>query len=488
MFELNKNIPLYLKEELLTGFVQKNCWYAKWCMAVFMLFLFSVNVHAVVTQDAESGLLPDVFVPFDTDNAPVHVLLAEKSTQQLFVYEYKDKPVEIYRFKCSTGKKEGPKTLEGDSKTPEGIYFFINQHDKSKLAPIYGIGAFPTDYPNMLDRMTGKTGKEIWLHGTNKVLTDRDSNGCVVLDNADFEKVSKLIVLHRTPIIITDQLVHVTFESGSEIKTAFSDFVSRWVKALESGTYHDYLSCYDAEYLPEIGWWSEWNRIRKEFRQQGKNFSVSSENMLVFRHKDIYVSLFDLAVKSDDRKSSAGAKQFFMTRKEGKFAVIGENWQVPADFLAKQNGNPVIMASRNLRVPEVAALAAAKPEKTAAEETQPVMQEIPESDIERVVNEWLAAWSSKNIEAYGTYYASDFTSQGMNKKAWLRHKEGLNRTYRYIRVTQKNLKIQPDGENIAVSFVQDYESDRFRSASAKQLILKRENSQWKIYRENTRKL
>ncbi len=447
---------------------------------------FGVSVHAVGTQDTENLSVPDVFVPFDTHNAPVHVLVVEKASQQLFVYEYKDKPVELYRVKCSTGKKDGPKTREGDSKTPEGIYFFINQHDKSKLAPIYGAGAFPTDYPNLLDRMQGKNGSQIWLHGTNKVLVDRDSNGCVALENTDFEKVSKLIVLHRTPLIITEHLGYVSFDPEAEIRTGLSDFLSRWAKALESGTYHEYLSCYDADYLPDISWWAEWNRIRKEFLREGKNISVSSENMLIFRHMDTYVSLFEISVESDGKKSPVGAKQFFMTRKEGKFTVIGEDYQFPADVAAKQNGNPVILASRNLIVPESKTVAEAKPEQTAS--PQPVMREIPESDIERLIDEWLAAWSSQNIEAYGSFYAEDFISQGMNKRAWLRHKEGLNRTYRYIRVTQKNMKIRPDREGAAVSFVQTYESDKFRSASVKQLLLKRENDQWKISRETSRKL
>ncbi|MEZ4529242.1 MAG: L,D-transpeptidase family protein [Desulfobacterales bacterium] len=471
----------------MTGFVQKKYRCAKWCMAVFMLIGLSMNVHAVGTPETESGLIPDLFVPFDTNDAGVHVLVVEKETQQLLVYEYKDRPREIYRFKCSTGKKEGPKTREGDSKTPEGIYFFINQHDKSRLAPIYGAGAFPTDYPNLLDRMSGKTGSEIWLHGTNKALLERDSNGCVVLENGDFEKVSKLIVLHRTPIIITDRLAHAVFDPQNGIKTAFSAFLSGWIRALESGTYHDYLACYDPEYLPDIGWWPEWNRIRKEFRTEGKNFSVSPENMLVFRHKDIYTVLFDLSLGTEEKRSPVGAKQFFLSRKEGKMAVIGENWQIYADSPAKQTGNPVILASRNLIAPESKALAVGKTEKTVSEE-MPAVQDIPVSDIEKVIDEWLTAWSSKNIETYGSFYTDDFISQGMSKKAWLRHKESLNRKYRYIRVTQKNMKIRPDREGAAVSFVQTYESDKFRSASLKTLLLKRENDQWKIWRESSAKL
>ncbi|MEZ4528474.1 MAG: nuclear transport factor 2 family protein [Desulfobacterales bacterium] len=248
-----------------------------------------------------------------------------------------------------------------------------------------------------------------------------------------------------------------------------------------------HLACYDPEYLPDIGWWPEWNRIRKEFRTEGKNFSVSPENMLVFRHKDIYTVLFDLSLGTEEKRSPVGAKQFFLSRKEGKMAVIGENWQIYADSPAKQTGNPVILASRNLIAPESKALAVGKTEKTVSEE-MPAVQDIPVSDIEKVIDEWLTAWSSKNIETYGSFYTDDFISQGMSKKAWLRHKESLNRKYRYIRVTQKNMKIRPDREGAAVSFVQTYESDKFRSASLKTLLLKRENDQWKIWRESSAKL
>ena len=82
-------------------------------------------------------------------------------------------------------KQPGQKLLMEIKKTPEGIYFLENEYDDRYLAPIYGKKAFTTDYPNYLDKKAGKNGSAIWIHGTNKQLKPRDSNGCVAMNNKD---------------------------------------------------------------------------------------------------------------------------------------------------------------------------------------------------------------------------------------------------------------------------------------------------------------
>ena len=67
---------------------------------------------------------------------------------------------EFYRFEVAFGKVAGDKFLEGDNKTPEGIYF-TRQHIKSGLPKKkYGPYAIPLDFPNPVDKFEGKTGYE----------------------------------------------------------------------------------------------------------------------------------------------------------------------------------------------------------------------------------------------------------------------------------------------------------------------------------------
>ncbi len=430
------------------------------------------SIPSELEEDARyvspSGLLiPDVLIPFDSGDDTEYAVIVEKESQQLFLYAHDGTLREVYRMSCSTGKKDGPKALEGDLRTPEGIYFFVNIHEDKKLAPIYGIRAFPMDYPNVLDRIADRTGTAIWLHGTNKPLKAMDSSGCVALKNDDIEKVTPYIRLNRTPIVIVDRLSHVP--PDPETKARILNFLSIWKDALESGTYHDYLQAYDPEYLPDISWWPEWNRTRKTFQQP---LSIKLKKVLIIRHKAVYALLLNQVLKFSGGDVSAGTRKLFLAQKDGRFRIIGEEYQGTAD----KGEKPFLLAYRNLKV--------------VATDDQQADVEIAadEQEIADRLEQWLEAWSSKEIERYGAYYASDFRSRGMNLKAWLGYKRQLNRKYDYIRVSMDQLKVRKKGRTCRVSFVQTYESNAFKALGIKQLILKHENGQWKIYRETWKKM
>ena len=440
----------------------------------FILLCIAFNSYAVPGQDTAIEMIPDVFIPFDTGNTPEYVFVVEKESQHFFVFEFNGTPKKIFQTSCSTGKNIGDKKLSGDKKTPEGIYFFTKIYDDAQLAPIYGIRAFPTDYPNLMDRIAGKTGSAIWLHGTNKNLKPRDSSGCVALRNSDLEKISKYITLNRTPIIITDKLGYEPFESKTDLKQCLIQLVSGWKTALAQGTYHEYLSYYDSEYVPDISWWTEWNKTRAKLQLSKKNLGVESKRTVFFKYKDMVVMLFDLYIRYDDRLVMTGTKKFFLSNKQDQLKIIGENYQTFPKFnekIEKIKENPFILASRNLIVPE-----------------QTGFVDADDTDIETLIDNWLKAWSSKDIKAYGSFYADNFHTQGMNKKSWIRYKDKLNKKYKYIRVSKRNLKIIKDNKRIRVSFYQDYESNLFKASGLKQIELKLERGQWKIYRENWKKI
>jgi murein L,D-transpeptidase YafK len=101
--------------------------------------------------------MPDCFLYFSPEN-PSQALLVEKASQRAYLYRSTDfsRPFRIYP--CSTGKNSGPKSERNDKRTPEGIYYVTNSFKDQDLATIYGVRAFPIDYPNPLDRRLGRMG------------------------------------------------------------------------------------------------------------------------------------------------------------------------------------------------------------------------------------------------------------------------------------------------------------------------------------------
>lgn len=416
--------------------------------------------------------IPDVLVGIEnSEHETNYVFVVEKATQTFLVYAHeKGRFSEIARYECSTGKSFGPKEVSGDGKTPEGVYFFLKKHKKKELAPIYGIMAFPTDYPNALDRMEGKTGNAIWLHGTNKPLVPRDSNGCIVLDNPDLIEVEKYITFNRTPLVITEKLAYGRHDRTME-NVSVKHALEGWNKGLEQGPYHKYLKYYHPEYLPDMSWWPKWRSMRKNAAAMKQSPALKLKNIAIFRIGERLVVLFDREMSVEGRRHDAGRKKLFLGKNGAEWRIIGEEYQT---VKAAKNEPPVFMAYRRLEK---------RPAKKAEKAGKADL-----AGIAGMVDDWLKAWSSKDINKYRSYYARDFRSSGMNLKSWIRHKSNLNKKYDYIRVRRDGLDIKRDKRKISVSFVQNYESPNFKAVGIKQLVLKQESGKWKIYRERWEKM
>ena len=262
------------------------------------------------------------------------------------------------------------------------------------------------DYPNLLDQIAGRDGNSIWMHGTNKPLKPRDSNGCVALNNSDIDKLAKYITLNRTPIIVVDELSYTSAPSADRAQKSILDFIGRWRNSFEQGTYHEYLIHYDADYVPDIAWWPDWNKIKKTTQQSYPPFSVELEKVMVLKHKDVYVALFDQFVRTADKKLYAGTRKLFLKNQNSSYKIIGDVYQVlPKKRKKIKQENPLVVAARDLRKPSKV-LASRKAKKAAIKVTK------RNREIPRMLNNWMTAWSAKDIKTYGSFYSKDFRSQG----------------------------------------------------------------------------
>lgn len=89
------------------------------------------------------------------------------------------------------GKNGTDKRVEGDKRTPMGVYQITEQLPRAGLADLYGDGAFPAaNYPNEWDRQQKRGGHGIWLHGVPSNTYSRpprSSDGCVVAPIPDLK-------------------------------------------------------------------------------------------------------------------------------------------------------------------------------------------------------------------------------------------------------------------------------------------------------------
>lgn len=224
-------------------------------MKKFIFITCIMLINSVCFAATQDNYLPSNILMLD-DKFSHHVLLVEKATHKLHLYENSGSyPKLVKTFSTATGKFKGDKSISGDHKTPEGIYTiyeFLSKQEllkrHGKYAEIYGSGAFPMDYPNFIDRRDGKTGGGIWLHSTdddNRISKGLDSRGCVVVQNQDLKDISQFVELNHTPIIVVQDIFYLSQTTWDRNRKELNDSVQKWARAWQTKDFETYINSYD---------------------------------------------------------------------------------------------------------------------------------------------------------------------------------------------------------------------------------------------------
>jgi murein L,D-transpeptidase YafK len=431
----------------------------KFKIVLLLIILCLINLKSFAnTKD----FLPDALILLPENS---NALIVEKSRQQVFLYSnVENKIIERYRFSCSTGEAYGIKIKSGDKKTPEGVYFIKDRYEDKDLSPIYGKKAFPIDYPNFMDKTAGRSGNNIWLHGTNKILKAMDSNGCVAMENENILKLSEYIAINKTPVIIVDTLSMTDRDKLDSQSKIIQELLKNWGNAVNKGSYHDYLSLYDSSYLPEMSWWKKWYDIRSKTSNDTGDFIVTLSNKEIYKQNDIYVIIFNMRLGLLKDKIDFGIRKLFVIKKSNSYKIIGDVYQSCNNQKECKKKSPLVAAADNL------------------------VQKIEQGpDIVDIVKTWLKVWTSKDMDEYASYYSKDFHSDGLNKKEWVKRKRDLAKRYGYINISASNFQVYEGKDKITIRFLQEYKSSGFSATGIKTLIFINEDKGWKIYRESWKK-
>ncbi len=265
--------------------------------------------------------------PVILENPPdKYVLLVEKMSQYMFVYKGK-KLVDLYP--VTTGQAWYDKWREGDKRTPEGIYFFTEYIDVSKLPPMYGNFAVALNYPNPFDRLLGKTGSGIWLHGSdadNRNNIPFSTRGCVVADNKDLDIIRNYIKLYNTPIAI-----YKVIPSKIEVHDV-KEFIKLWEQSWEEKDLDRFISFYSDDFRWKGGGIRAWERYKRRTILGKKYIKVDIKDLTILAFtKDgssevtYYVAEFFQKYRSDTYKDE-GIKRLYIANEGGELKIISEEF------------------------------------------------------------------------------------------------------------------------------------------------------------------
>ena len=258
-----------------------------------------------------------------------HAIVVDTSKSTLYLYENDNGvPRYVENFYITVGKKGVDKLVEGDQKTPLGVYF-VNAHlSKKHLTDFYGSGAYPINYPNEWDTRQGRNGHGIWLHGTPSDTYSRPplaSNGCVVLSNDDLSQLGKSVQVGTTPVIITNKM-ELSDEADKADQAALSQTIEQWRNDWSSLNTESYLKHYASDFATGNFKLDNWS-AQKRLVNSGKSWiKVGLSDISIFPYPNqpnLVVVNFEQDYASNNLENRMKKRQYWIKR-DNRWQIIYE--------------------------------------------------------------------------------------------------------------------------------------------------------------------
>ncbi len=262
-----------------------------------------------------------------------HVIVADMGSGRLYLYANDGgRPKLIRDYYLTVGSDGFGKQVEGDNKTPVGVYSIYRYIKGSKLPDLYGGGAFPVNYPNRFDRYHKRTGYGIWLHGTPSDTYARSpwaSEGCFVLSNDDLNDISQYIsVEERTPVILSDSIDWVSLSELTEARQQAMSVIDNWKADWESLNTNAYLSHYSQDNF-NFGRanFQRWATRKKDTNSRKTFIQLDIELQSLFMYPgetDMFVVQYTQRYISNNFSGESQKEQYWKRNDSGQWQIIFE--------------------------------------------------------------------------------------------------------------------------------------------------------------------
>jgi murein L,D-transpeptidase YafK len=296
--------------------------------------LADLRREAAVRMQAQPGrpssaLVPRALLQLRKDQR--HALIVDAKHSRLYLYENRNDQIRLLSdFYVSQGKLGINKLKEGDMRTPVGVYYIIGHLPGVKLPDMYGKGALPLDYPNDWDKVQGRSGSGIWVHGTPPETFSRpplSTDGCVVVSNDDLNTLTRTVEIGKTPILIGDQVEFVSKEQMERDLRVASSLVESWRRDVENRDEAGLRALYSPRFKSaadeDLTTWLDKNR----FLPGAKKISVTVSEPSYFRQpsqEEVIVSNFTQQIVVGKFRHAVRKKQYWA--KEGKaWKIVAES-------------------------------------------------------------------------------------------------------------------------------------------------------------------
>ncbi len=235
-----------------------------------LLILFSYPLLAEESQD-----------PKET------IVLVDKTKYELHLANHlSDGTIQIFKtYPVTIGKNSGDKMIEGDLKSPEGIYRFTQKFTPPQIKQKFGAMAFYMNYPNFIDKQQKKTGFDIMLHSTDdlkRLEKPQDSDGCFVVNDERIKEIDPYIKPLETYILVYDQLKpeYLSAAGKADVKEAFD----KWLTAWTSKDIDTYIDSYSDSFRSKGMNKEQYKAYKDSLNKRYHEIKVAVSNVKIYKH------------------------------------------------------------------------------------------------------------------------------------------------------------------------------------------------------------
>ena len=252
------------------------------------------------------------------------ILVVDSKASRLFVFQRQGGSWKLTGDHYVTiGLKGFDKQLEGDQRTPLGVYTPVSRISGERLDPYYGFSAWPLNYPNEWDAQQGRKGHGIWIHGTpldTYSRPPRASNGCVVLANEDLKSLEPLLVTGKTQVVVTDTVIWAGPAELEPLRHSIAAAVESWRQDWSSNDMDKYLSHYSDDFRTGNVDLPTWERDKRRVASGKEWVTVATRDLSIFLvpgTKDLALVDFDQEYQSNNLSNRMRKRQYWHREADG---------------------------------------------------------------------------------------------------------------------------------------------------------------------------
>jgi murein L,D-transpeptidase YafK len=335
------------------------------------------------------------------------MLAVDKSSQHLYLVAG-DNPLRIAAsYVCTTGQVKGDKQVQGDLKTPEGIYFIVRRLSSGLDYTLYGNEAYTLNYPNPVDKLRRKTGYGIWLHGRGELISPLQTQGCIALNNEDLASLGQFLQ-PGIPVTLTEtyRQRETTLAHDAAAINMLRDQVLGWAGAWSARSpkmfdFYDKASYSIAQEESFAAFQKQKERLFKTLPW----IKTTVRDIQVLPGPDYWVTWFFQEYSAPNLSTQGIRRLYWQQNAKKEFKIVGMEWipgtaasllmagkSLPADTAERVDqrreggGQPIseeqavplpeaLAAAERSRLTEAPALASAEMENTLTPEERVIMPE-----------------------------------------------------------------------------------------------------------------